>query len=369
MGGCGEVTLKIVHLTPPLEHLGNGVMTAAMDLAVEQVAQGDAVVVCASAGNLSAALRDAGVQAVDLDVEFSVRSAVRTVRKLRKVLLDAKPDVIHAHTLRGLMIAFAASRFLKASPPVVFSAHNGPSYRAFLLAAADVVVAVSSADAEALRKWPLFRVETVLNGPLGGVRSRPPENVGLENPAIVFVGGLYYRKGVDVLIDAFELIPRDRHASLYLVGDGPDRSAFERKALGSGVNEHIHFVGFAPNAKDYMVASDIFVLPSRHEPFGLVLAEAREAGAAIVATAIGGIPEVLEDGRAGVLVPSEDSQALATAILSLLDDENARSLLRAAAQTNITWLSVTRVAQEMRNAYQRTLDLSKRSQRPIAKNS
>lgn len=345
--------MKVVHLTPPLEHLGNGVMTAAVDLALEQAAQGDEVIVCASRGNLSEEVRSRGAQICDLDVEFSARSMLRAIAQLRRVVVEFGPDVVHVHTVRGTILAAAALRMVKKRTPIVVSAHNGFSFRAFPFSMASVVVCVSEADAEVFRSLRIFRVVTVRNGALGGLRIESNSDVRLEKPAIVFVGGLYYRKGVDILIDAFALIPKSRGASLYLVGDGPDRADFEERVRELEACDQIHFLGFAPNPKAYMSAADIFVLPSRTEPFGLVLAEAREAGAAIVATSTGGIPEVLEGGRAGLLVPPEQSRALANAILMLIDDKEYRTALQEEAQRNLDWLSVARMADEMRLVYRK----------------
>ena len=133
---------------------------------------------------------------------------------------------------------------------------------------------------------------------------------------------------------------------LYIVGDGPDRPAFELQASCGHGAERIHFEGFRSGPMAYMRAADIFVLASRREPFGLVLAEARAAGAAIVAADVDGIPEVLDGGRAGRLVPPGDVPALAQALRQLLADEGELAAWRARAGGNLDWLGVERMCRE-----------------------
>ncbi|MER3478253.1 MAG: glycosyltransferase, partial [Leptolyngbya sp. ERB_1_2] len=97
---------------------------------------------------------------------------------------------------------------------------------------------------------------------------------------------------------------------------------------------------------------DIFVLASRQEPFGLALSEAREAGCAIVASDVDGIPEVLDGGNAGQLVRCGDAEALSRALSSLLQSRQDLEAWKVRAQTNLDWLRVERVHQETLGVYQ-----------------
>ena len=97
------------------------------------------------------------------------------------------------------------------------------------------------------------------------------------------------------------------------------------------------------------------MLPSQADPAPLVIPEAREAGCAIIATAVDGIPELLENGEAGVLVPPRDKAALAEAIIALLTDRDLRSTIRARSQRNIKRMSLTRVAEETLEVYRDAL--------------
>ena len=135
------------------------------------------------------------------------------------------------------------------------------------------------------------------------------------------MAGLNHRKGIADLLDAFDIVAsRVPDAQLYLVGDGPERGLFEEKAKQSRFCPQIHFEGWQGEPRSYLMMSDVFVLASHRDSLGLVLLEAREAGCAIVATAVDGIPEALDGGAAGVLVPAKDPPALAAAIAELLLD-------------------------------------------------
>ena len=136
-----------------------------------------------------------------------------------------------------------------------------------------------------------------------------------------------------------------------MVGNGPDRAAFETQAAATAVPQRIHFEGFQREPQGYLRAADIFVLASHADPAPLVLTEAREAGCAIVATAVDGIPELLDGGAAGVLVPPRDPKALAAAIVRLLDAPGEIDIWRARARRNLGPFTVERVARETTAIY------------------
>jgi glycosyltransferase involved in cell wall biosynthesis len=126
---------------------------------------------------------------------------------------------------------------------------------------------------------------------------------------------------------------------------------FEAKAQSTSVADRIHFEGFQPEPQRYLLSTDIFVLASHREPFGLVLSEAREAGCAIIASDVDGIPEALDGGQAGILVPPADIPALAAALVQLLSDPNLLHRWKHQAQQNLKWLSAARANEETLAVY------------------
>jgi glycosyltransferase involved in cell wall biosynthesis len=172
---------------------------------------------------------------------------------------------------------------------------------------------------------------------------------------------MYRRKGIAELIEAFAQIAAEfPDAHLYLVGNGPDREMFEAQAQSTAVSDRIHFEGFQSEPQRYLLATDIFVLASHREPFGLVLSEAREAGCAIIASDVDGIPEALSGGQAGMLVPPSDSQSLVAALSQLLKDPKMLHRWKDQAQQNLEWLTTERVNEETLAVYREltTKDIS-----------
>lgn len=151
-----------------------------------------------------------------------------------------------------------------------------------------------------------------------------------ERPYILTVAKLYERKGLDILLKAVSRAKArlDGHRFL-IVGDGPEESKLKRLATDLGLDQHVMLLGEVPSPEIPVLFQhcEFFVLPSRSEPFGIVLLEAMTLGKAIVATRVGGIPEFIKDGDTGLLVEAGDSQALSEGILRLLWDHELRARL------------------------------------------
>jgi glycosyltransferase involved in cell wall biosynthesis len=200
-------------------------------------------------------------------------------------------------------------------------------------------------------------MRTVLNGTIGSPRFPPPlpAPLDLRRPAILFVGGLHPRKGVDDLINAFGIVSGEfPGAHLYLIGSGPFQEAYEGLAAGQAKGG-VTFCGHRDDPRPYLLGGDIFVLASHAEPAGLVLSEAREAGCAILGTHVGGIPEMLDQGRAGILVPPSRPDLLAAALLPLLQNPGELAQARENSQINIENLALSRVARQTEQVYRELL--------------
>jgi glycosyltransferase involved in cell wall biosynthesis len=147
--------------------------------------------------------------------------------------------------------------------------------------------------------------------------------LGLPGDAVViaFVGRLSSEKGADLFLAALARL-RERPWLAVVIGDGQDRQALEAQATAAGVGDRIRWLGIVRDAGRLFAALDVFVLSSRTEGIPIVLFEAMAAGLPIVATRVGGVPEVVSEHEA-LLVPSEDPRALAGAIAQALDDPAA----------------------------------------------
>src|SRR5829696_4785656 len=156
---------------------------------------------------------------------------------------------------------------------------------------------------------------------------------GVGKPRVLFVGRLAAQKGVSTLVEAAGLL-EDPSAQVILVGDGPKRKALECEAKRLGVADRLHFVGFVAHDRvpAVLAHADLLVLPSLYEELGTVLLEAMQAALPIVASKIGGISDVIEEGVNGLLVPPGEPEALAHAIDRLLVDRDLACRLSEGAQ-------------------------------------
>nr|WP_299955333.1 glycosyltransferase family 4 protein [uncultured Modestobacter sp.] len=347
----------VIHVLPHLRRVGNGIVNVTVDLALAQSKEGMTVHVVAPAGELGNALRDGGVTTHDLPAPGrGVGRTMKIIGALRGILSTVDADIVHAHTTTLTLLTRAALSISRSPrPPLVATAHNQFDARTRLLRTASAVIAVSESNGETLRRWFGSRRVTVIRNGISPTTSA--STVELRRPAVLFVGGLNDRKGVADLLDAWSSVIRSigPTATLYIVGDGPDRQKYEHLADALDLGQTVRFVGFSPSPQSYMRSADLFVLPSHREPFGLVLAEARIAGLPIISTNVDGIPEVLEHGRAGIMLPVADVPALTQALHWLITDPESRARLAHSAADNTGWLGVERMTSETHELYERLL--------------
>jgi len=198
------------------------------------------------------------------------------------------------------------------------------------------------------------KLRVVLNGTIGAARfaGRSTAAAELAHPSIVFVGGLHPRKGLPDLITAFGTVLKNHAgARLYVIGGGPMESEYRALSAQSGFGHAITFVGAIDDPYPYMLAADIFVLPSLADPAPLVISEAREARCAVIGTRVDGIPQLLEFGEAGMLVPPASPDVLAAALDELISDPENLEAWKQRSQLRIETLTIERVARETATVY------------------
>lgn len=202
------------------------------------------------------------------------------------------------------------------------------------------------------------RLEVVPNGIHAEEWTPPPEPADdpWQDPVWGFAGRLASNKGLAPLLHAFATWRRRHgHGSLVLVGkDWGMGEEVDRLARELGVHEHVHRLGFVRRERyrRALARFDVLCLPSEWEAFGIVLLEAWCAGTPVVATRVGGVPDVVDHGRDGLLVPHGDAAALRDAVASLLDDpargEAFAERGRAKTLERFTW---TRIVDEVARVY------------------
>jgi len=346
--------MKILHLVNHCR-LGHGNVHAAVDLACIQAAKGDVVAYAGEGGELQDLLVRSGVEHITLRQRSkNPAELIQAVLRLRRIIGERRIDIVHAHMMAGAALGYCATRLTRAA--LVSTVHNSFDGHSHIMRLADGIAAVSEAERVTLvkRGFAERKLVTIVNAPLGGARSRhfPHEPaVQVARPSITTVCGLHERKGVDTLIAAFALVAADRPAELHIVGDGPDRAKLEMAATATGFGDRVHFHGSLQDPQTVLRETDIFVLASHAEPLGLVNIEARSAGCAIVASNVGGIPEALDHGAAGILVPSGDTKAFAREINGLLSDPERLARMKQQARGNLERFSVERLYAEIGRAH------------------
>jgi L-malate glycosyltransferase len=319
------------------------------------------ILLCPSEGRLQAEVRSVDVPCRRLPAvtaRFSLRpdrliraatSMCNAVFALRMQINDLKPDLVHANTIRSGILATVATA--GTGVPVVWHVHdilpNHP-LSTFIrliahLSARTQVVAVSHATARAFCGAIDLqgRVRTIHNGvdldkfPLKSARATAfREQFGIPKNAFLVsaVGQICERKGLRELVDAFQRICKSApQMHLAIVGTVVFKheeryfQALREMANRSSSADRIHFTGELSNVPEVLQASDLLVLNSWQEPFGLVLVEAMSSGTPVLASRVGGIPEIVTDEVNGWLVDKGDSVELASKLLGLSQDRNALS--------------------------------------------
>lgn len=294
----------------------------------------------------------------------------RPVWRLLRSLREHPPYRLHAHLTRAVLAAGWAGR--GTGVPLVTHFHSlagrRPRWQDRLEGAvarrASARVAVSAAvaaDRAHLFNMPDSRFQVIPNG----IRTQAlaeihdlKEDAGGEVVA-GFLGRLQIEdKGLDLLLLALARLGEAAKIRLEIAGGPPEKAESLRvRAADLGLADRVRFLGEVADAATALARWDLLVLPSRREGFGLVLVEAMAAGRPVVASRAGGIPEVVEDGVTGLLVPTEDVQALAEALhrMAASPGERARMGRQArhvaggrfsAAGTAAAWASVSLAGQE-----------------------
>jgi len=155
-----------------------------------------------------------------------------------------------------------------------------------------------------------------------------------DDEAVVgMIGRLEPVKGVKYFIEAAELVMKKLPKTKFIiVGDGSLRTSLEGQAVGAGLGKNVIFAGWRDDAAGLIPAFNLLALPSLNEAVGIVLIEAQAQGVPVVATSVGGIPEVVKDGETGILVGPQDAQGMAAAMIRLLEDEPKRMEMGHAAR-------------------------------------
>lgn len=314
------------------------------ELARCSIADGDEVfVICIDEpGTLAAELAALGVHI--LSVPRKTGSDPGLVFRLAGVFRENRISVVHTHSLDPMFYGGLAA-WLAGVPARVHTQHNTRLAEwcwrdrlKFSLAARlfQRVVGVSEETTRILRSFGTRppRLATIMNG-VDSRRYAPAPRTNAEAPTICTVARLSPEKGVRYLIEACASMKSAGVSfNCLIVGDGPERSHLESLTRSLALSEQVLFIGQRQDIPALLNGATLFVLPSLTEGTPVAILEAMAAGLPIAATAVGGVPEIV-DAHSGILVPPGDPVALASAIVILLKDADARARFGAAARRRV----------------------------------
>ena len=287
-----------------------------------------------------------------------------------KLRIDTNYDLIHSHH----PIVGMAMKDVFPDIPVIQTVHssferelilngripeNGPEHQFFvslyreLEHRTDRLVTVSQSFADYLAHY-VDHPEKIAVIPNGYDEKRfKPVSHENEVAQLVTVCRLVPAKGLDILLQACSLLKQKNVPFvLHIIGDGPNRQELEALAKSLHIYEETIFYGYTLHPEEFMPFFDIFVLPSRAEAFGSVFAEAALCSLALVGSDVGGIPEQIDHGANGLLVPSEDPGSLSIALEELILDPDYRyTLARAASEQAKTKYSLNRAVYDLKKLY------------------
>lgn len=307
--------------------------------------------VCICLGEPTGSHYERAVEELGVPLHFlgkKQKATLAMMQRLDALFQQYRPTVVHMH-MRGLTYAYPL--LLKHRTPVrVYTVHNLAWYdRGTRLQKLVATLAfryrigrvVPVAIAERVRD-SIQQVFGYANAPLipngiavdefllpAEVRLRWRRKEGIPDEALVMVhvGRFTLQKNHEMLIRAFAKLRLPASACLLLVGEGELQAQTEQLVRELGVADRVRFLGVRADIPELLNASDIFVLPSRWEGNPMSVMEAMAAGLPVVATAVGGVPELVQDGTTGLLVPNEDTEALAQALQRLVDNPDLRATM------------------------------------------
>jgi len=297
---------------------------------------------------------------------------VRLVRLIRR----ERPDIVHGYLFWAYVLGTFAARAAGVRR-VVSSRRSLGTFKAgkvhylFFERASNAMTSLVIANSQAVRadamrqeRLPPEKVIVIYNGvetarmPVAAPTALAEEfELRGASPIVTVIANFIDYKGHGFFFEAWKRVIATHPSGVaILVGDGPDRNKWERWVAREGLDRSVRFAGSRRDVPAILAVTEIVAHPSLQEGFSNAILEAMAAGRPVVATAVGGNPEAVEEGRTGLLVPARDAGALAAAILALsADPERARAMGRAGRERAVHCFSVDEMVRAYENVYERTV--------------
>ncbi len=319
-----------------------GAQRYVFDLAVGARDAGhEVVVMCGGEGSLVQKLRGANIRVISIpgfgrDTDF-LHDAPR-LWFIIKTVFKEKPDVFHINSAKMGGAGIFSGRLLGV-PKIIFTGHGWafneprPLWQKSLIKFftwatiffAHKTICVSEKTKKDVSNWPFIKnkLEVIYNG--------INKFDLVERTDKIFTVGtiaeLHKIKGLDILLTAWSKFIKNRSAKLIIIGGGEEKENLQNMANNLGISDSVIFKGFIDNARSLLSTFDIFVLPSRSEAMPYAPLEAGLAGLPVIATSVGGIPEIIENDESGILIEKENPEALLSALIKLFENQDLRKKL------------------------------------------
>src|SRR3989344_4108720 len=257
----------------------------------------DVAVLCGQKGKLAEKLKEKNIKVIalkNLERDISLMKEVKSFVEIMKVLKKERPDVFHINSSKMGGLGGLAGRlaFIKNKLQVI---KNG------------------------IREFELLpRIEA---------RQKLVSGISPDTLLVGTTSELHKIKGLDVLLIAWSKFIKGRGAKLIIMNNGEEKDNLQNMAKELGISDSVIFKGFIDNARSFLSGFDIFCMPSRSEAMPYAPLEAGFAGLPVIATAVGGIPEVIENGVSGILIPTENTEILLSSLVLLKDNPSLRERL------------------------------------------
>lgn len=309
----------------------------------------DVAVMCGGDGLLVKKLKEESIRVISLPHlkrDISLVDEFRSLHFIFRTLWNEKPDVFHTNSSKMGGIGNLAGR-LAGVKKIIFTAHGWafneprPWYEKALIKFftwwtilwSHATICVSEKTKNDVSRWPFIKSKlgVVYNG-VSPFELTPRKdstfNVGT-------IAELHKIKGLDVLLIAWSKFIKKHQGKLIIIGEGEERENLENMAKNLNILDSVIFKGSVENAKSQLLNFDIFCLPSRSEALPYSLVEAGFAGLPVIATSVGGIPEIVESGISGSLIPPEDPEALLSSLVLFYDNPRMRDRLGASLKKSV----------------------------------
>lgn len=318
--------LKILHVDPEKEWAGGETQVMGLLSSLSSRAHENQLL-CHPEGVLIEQAQKIGIKTIHLRVANDLD--LRPILGLKKLIQKEQFDIVHFHTHRAHGISLWLWRVRPGVKYVVTRRMDYPVKRNWYTdrlynRRVDGVVAISEKIRDLLIEGGVRseRIRVIHSGiKLALFEQLPKEGSASTRPTIGTVAVLEHRKGHRYLLEAARILKeRGSRPRFLLAGEGKEKAYLEQLVARWGLQREVVFMNFVSDIPNFLNGIDIFVLPSLNEGLGVSVIEAMAAGKPVVASRVGGIPELVQDRITGLLVPPEDPQALAQAISHLLSE-------------------------------------------------